>query len=330
MTNILQDGYNRKIDYLRISVTDRCNMRCIYCMPEDGISECSHQSVLRYEEISLIVDAALQNGINKFRLTGGEPLVRKGIIDFIRELSKKPGVQEISLTTNGMLLEEYALSLKEAGLSRVNISVDSLNPEMFRKITRTDALDKVMRGIDAALASGLKPVKINTVAMKENFNEVCDFAALTIDKDIHIRFIEFMPIGNSRRWAQEGYISSDKIMQVIEARYGTLEHINKMHGNGPAIYYKLPGAIGTIGFISAMSHHFCKECNRLRLTADGKLRACLTRDDEVDIKSIVRNGGGLPELTDAFVRVIAMKPEEHSMGCDEATQSQRRMPGIGG
>ena len=330
MTNILQDGYNRRIDYLRISITDRCNMRCIYCMPEDGISECPHEDVLRYEELDMIVDAALQNGINKFRLTGGEPLVRKGIVEFITGLAKKKGVQDIALTTNGMLLEEFALPLKQAGLSRVNVSVDSLNPELFRKITRTDSLDNVMRGIDAALAVGLKPVKINTVAMKENFSEVGDFVALTMRRDLHIRFIEFMPIGNSIKWAEEGYISSDHIMQVIEDKYGKLDHLKKMCGSGPAVYYKLPGAIGTIGFISAMSHHFCKECNRLRLTADGKLRACLTRDDEIDVKSIIRSGGGIAGLTDAFEQIIKMKPNEHSMGCIDGTESQRRMPGIGG
>lgn len=328
MTGILQDAYQRRIDYLRISVTDRCNLRCTYCMPEDGVQSICHPEILRYEEIEQIVDAAIGLGIRKFRITGGEPLVRKGIVDFIATLSPKKGVEDLSMTTNGTFLTFYAKKLKEAGLDRVNISLDTLKPDRFYGITRTSNLNRVMEGIEAALAENLHPVKINTVLLPENEDEILDFAKLTLDKPLHIRFIEFMPIGAGCKSTGKG-LTAMQAMEKLKSM-GELFPEKIPAGGGPAKYYRFPGALGTIGFITPMTEHFCHLCNRLRLTAEGKLRACLTLNHEIDLKRILREGANRGELEKAFLQIIHLKPRSHCLGEEFSERSFRGMSEIGG
>lgn len=334
----MKDSYGRKIDYLRISLTDRCNLRCIYCMPEEGVPFKSHEEILRMEEIAEFVRHAAKNGIKKVRLTGGEPLVRKGIVDLIREIDGIPGIEDISLTTNGILLPSMAAGLREAGLDRVNISLDTLDPVQFTYITRLGKIDDVFAGIDAALENGFDPVKVNAVAVRSLDQDFFGFAKLTLDRPIHVRFIEYMPVGQStggtgQGWTRGDIISSEEIMEkinegAVKAGIGELEPIVEDEhpgGAGPAVYHRLPGAQGTVGFIGAMSNHFCDSCNRLRLTADGKLRPCLFSDEEIDVMEAIRdrNGG---DVDSAIAAAIGSKPDEHH--ADDGTF--RRMSQIGG
>ncbi|MFC1871815.1 GTP 3',8-cyclase MoaA [Chloroflexota bacterium] len=306
----LSDSFQRPINYLRISVTDRCNLRCIYCMPPGGVNLISHEDILTYEEIYTIVQTAAQIGINKVRITGGEPLVRAGLSELGKMLSRIETIDDISLTTNGILLSKYAAELKSAGLRRVNISLDTLKPERFETITRGQGLHDVLAGIDAARSAGLEPVKINTVVMAgTNDDELADFAAKTINDGWHVRFIEYMPVSGN---------GTEKLIPVSEMRkrlekMGGLEPSSPGVGNGPARYFRFPNATGTVGFITPVSEHFCFQCNRLRLTADGKLRPCLLAEDEVDLRQPLRGGISSTELQQLIKDTIARKPLCHHL-----------------
>ena len=311
MTGVI-DPFGRRIDYLRIAVTDRCNLRCIYCMPPQGVPRIPHGEVLSYEEIRAVVHAAAELGISRIRLTGGEPLVRAGLPELVRMLSKLDGVRELSLTTNGTFLKEHALTLKEAGLSRVNVSLDTLRADKFRSITRLGSLETVVEGIQAAKGAGFDPVKINTVVMRGvNDDEVPDLARMTYEDGWHIRFIELMPF---RRAAD--FVPSPELRERI-GLLGGLEpcpDATAITGNGPAVYYRLAGATGTIGFVSAFSDvSFCSRCNRMRLSSDGKLRPCLLAEDEIDLKAALRNDSTLSELQDLILGAVASKQEHHQL-----------------
>jgi cyclic pyranopterin phosphate synthase len=308
----LSDSFQRPINYLRISVTDRCNLRCIYCMPEAGVDLISHYDILSYEEIYSVVKAAAELGITKVRLTGGEPLVRAGIADLVSLLAGIDTIEDIALTTNGILLAQHASELKEAGLNRVNISLDTLKPDRFRKITRCGTLANTLEGIEAAQTAGLTPVKINMVVMAGvNDDELTDFAAKTVRDGWNVRFIELMPSSANEPVASK-LVSVSEMKKRIETM-GKLEPSQVEAGNGPAKYFRLPGAKGTVGFISPVTEHFCIQCNRLRLTADGKLRPCLLNDDEIDLKEPLRSGASLEELKILISKAIASKPKGHRL-----------------
>lgn len=327
----LVDSYNRPIDYLRISVTDRCNLRCVYCMPSDGISLMASDNILRYEELLRISSIAAKHGITKLRITGGEPLVRKGIVEFIEEVAKLSGIEDLSLTTNGVLVKGFALSLKRAGLTRVNVSLDSLNRERFHKITRGDFLNNVMEGLDEAERVGLSPVKINCVVIKGfNDDEILDFALLTKNKPFHVRFIEYMPFEVETGWDRDKCISSSQIMEKINSLQNLIPLGNPEKRTGPARRYKFSDGIGEVGFISPVSDHFCSSCNRLRLTADGKLRTCLFSDDEIDIKTALRSGCTDRKLEDLLFNAVRKKPEGHRINDNIFKKCSRTMSFIGG
>ncbi|HID64559.1 MAG TPA: GTP 3',8-cyclase MoaA [Anaerolineae bacterium] len=324
------DNFNRPISYLRISVTDRCNLRCVYCMPPEGVPWRSHEDILRYEEIELIVRAAASLGISKVRLTGGEPLVRLGFVGLVHKLAHIPGIDDLAMTTNGTLLARYAAGLAQAGLKRVNVSLDTLRPERFRQITRLGDLAPVFEGIAAAREAGLVPLKVNTVVVRGlNDDEVVDFARLTLEDDWHVRFIELMPLGANTAWAGDGYVSVGEVRRRIEEVLGELVPAKVGVGNGPARYYRFPGAVGTIGFISPISEHFCYRCNRLRLTADGRLRPCLLSDYEIDLRTPLRQGADLTEVRELLIHSIGAKPEHHHLA-ESIAPRERAMSEIGG
>jgi len=306
-----RDTFNRTINYLRVSVTDRCNLRCIYCMPEEGIALRSHESILRYEEIERLVRVAAGIGICKVRLTGGEPLVRPNLELLVAMLAEVPGIDDLSMTTNGVLLAAHAQSLASAGLRRVNVSLDSLKSDRFRAITRRGRLGDVLEGMEAAREAGLSPIKINTVVIRGvNDDEVVDFARRTVEDGWHVRFIEVMPLGVGSRWAGNGHVPSREIRRAIEETLGPLDG-ERRDPRGPARYWRLPGAKGTIGFISPISEHFCHYCNRLRLTADGHLLPCLLSDVELDVRTVLRKGADDSQLREVFMEAIRMKPAGH-------------------
>ena len=327
------DSFSRPINYLRVSVTDRCNLRCVYCMPAGGVPPLQHTDVLRYEEIARVVRAAAALGVNKVRLTGGEPLVRRNLPDLVRLIAAVPGIDDISLTTNGILLPRYADELAAAGLRRVNVSLDSLRSERFRAMTRCGDLADVWAGIAAAGQAGLTPIKLNTVVIRGlNDDEVADFARLTVTRPLHVRFIEVMPLGANKHWAGDGYVPMSEVRARIEAALGPLEAVGEddpVIGNGPARYYRLPGAPGTVGLISPVSEHFCFHCNRLRLTADGKLRPCLLSDEEIDLRSALRDGADDEELQAIIAGAIVAKPARHHLE-EGLVPHKRQMAQIGG
>ncbi|HIC92474.1 MAG TPA: GTP 3',8-cyclase MoaA [Syntrophaceae bacterium] len=327
---MLVDRYNRKINYLRISVTDRCNLRCIYCMPKEGIPKLSHKEILRYEELLKIVRVAVQKGISKFRITGGEPLIRKDVIHFIQQLANIPGVRDISLTTNGVLLYQMAEELYNAGIHGINVSMDTLDPTKYMRITGRDYFNHVWRGIEHAEQIGFFPIKLNVVVMRGlNDDEILDFAKLTLDKPYHIRFIEFMPIGPEGVRHTERFISGPEIKSRIQA-LRKLIPVKSQSFDGPARRFKFRFAKGEIGFISPLSHPFCSSCNRLRLTADGKLRGCLFSDEGIDIKTSLRNGCSHEELGDLLISAITHKPKGHHFGEETFKRCASPMIRIGG
>lgn len=324
----LSDSFQRPINYLRISVTDRCNLRCVYCMPESGVALMSHYDILSYEEIYTVVKAAAELGINRVRLTGGEPLVRAGLADLVSLISSIDTIDDLSLTTNGILLAQYAVELKEAGLRRVNVSLDTLKPERFRQITRCGTLQSTLEGIEAAQQAGLTPVKINMVVMAGvNDDELTDFAAKTAKDGWNVRFIELMP-SSANEPVSSKLVSVSDMKKRIEAM-GKLETSSVEVGNGPAKYFRLPGASGTIGFISPVTEHFCFRCNRLRLTADGKLRPCLLSDEEIDLKAPLRGGAPIEELKKLIAMAIATKPKGHRLA-DGTRPKGRPFSQVGG
>ncbi len=326
----MEDRFGRRIDYLRISVTDRCNLRCLYCMPAAGIRVKPRAEILRFEEIIRIAQVALRLGINRFRLTGGEPLIRRGILSFIRALALLPGVKDLSLTTNGTLLSQMKERLFEAGIRRLNISLDTLNAENYRRLTRGGDFHLVWEGITGALRTGFHPVKINVVALRGfNDREWPDFARLTYAYPLHVRFIEIMPVGTSRDLAGRHFISCSQIKSALQEIFGDLAPAGEISGSGPARYFRLPGALGTVGFIDAVSNHFCARCNRLRLTADGKLRPCLHDHREVDLRGPLRAGAGDAELEEIFRTALLLKPEGYHEA-KGAPEGGRGMCQIGG
>ncbi len=327
------DPCNRPISYLRISVTDRCNLRCEYCMPEEGVPSVGHGAILTYEEIETVVRAAAELQISKVRLTGGEPLVRLGVVDLVRMLSGIPGIDDLAMTTNGTLLSRYASALAKAGLRRVNVSVDSLRPERFAWITRGGRLQDVLDGIETARRTGLDPVKINAVVIRGiNDDEIVDFARQTIEEGWDLRFIELMPVGSGSlvgdEWRQK-VVTAEEMRGKIESELGPLTAAKVSVGNGPARYYRLPGARGTVGFITPISEHFCCRCNRMRLTADGQLRPCLLSDAEIDLRTPLRQGAGVAEIRELLLRGVQSKPREHHLA-ESVTSLRRTMSQLGG
>ena len=307
------DKYFRRINRLRISVTELCNLRCIYCRPENGLDLGKHKDILTYEEIATVVRHAVKLGIKSFRLTGGEPLVRRGIENLLCMLGKIPGVEDLAITTNGIYLKNYAKLLKETGLFRLNISLDSLEESKFERVTRGGKLRDVLDGIEEVLRLGFKNTKINVVAMKGiNDDEFEGFARLTLERDIEVRFIEYMAMNKESLASEDKFIPMSDIIDIIERNNELIALPPPMLGSGAAKLYKIKGAMGTLGFVSAVSQPFCGSCNRLRLTSDGKLRSCLLSGGEVDLKAILRNNPTEEILTDAFVRAANLKPSVHS------------------
>jgi len=306
---ILMDNYNRVIDYMRVSITDLCNLRCVYCRQPEGVSLVSHDEILRYEEILTIVRLARDMGIRKVRITGGEPLVRRGVLEFISRLTRIPGIEDVGITTNGVLLNTMAKDLRSAGLTRINTSLDSLRPETFRAITGSDLLDKVLAGIDAAIDEGFNPVKINVVLL-QGFNEadVPDFARLTLDRPVDVRFIERMPFGAERVERSPDPFSAREALDIIHREVGKLEPLERASLDGPASMFKLPAARGRIGVIDPMTGHFCGTCNRLRLTARGTLRPCLLSPTEIDLRATLRNGASHDKLAEIIRTAVLAKP----------------------
>lgn len=318
MAELNIDSYGREIDYLRISVTDRCNLRCIYCMPVEGVKLVKHDNILRYEEIVNISQVAAEIGIRKIRLTGGEPLVRKGLSRLIKMLSSIPQIKEISMTTNGMKLAQHAQSLATAGLDRVNISMDTMRPERFKKITRFGDLSEVWSGIYAAEKAGLTPIKLNVIPMSGiNDDEIINFALLTVSHSWSVRFIELMKFPHNQTVQNLHFIPAEKVLEKLSSlkirplQERTYQVDMSLPGNGPARYYKLPGAVGQIGIISPVTQHFCDGCNRMRLTADGKLRPCLLSESEIDLKTALRNGASDDQLREILSCAIKRKPVEY-------------------
>lgn len=322
----LSDSFQRPINYLRISVTDRCNLRCIYCMPPDGISPIHRDDVLSFEEIYKVVQVASELGITKVRLTGGEPLVRTGLVNLVAMLRTIDALDDISLTTNGVLLGRYAEDLKKAGLKRVNVSLDTLQPEKFERISRCGQLEAVLDGIAAAHKVGLQPVKINTVVMRDiNDDELLDFAHKS-QEGWHVRFIELMPFSQVEM-PDSSFISVAEIQQRLSV-LGKLEPCRPSVGNGPARYFKLPGAKGSIGFISPVSEHFCFNCNRLRLTADGKLRPCLLSDEEIELRPALQQPT-TSALKEMIEKAVTSKPQSHCLA-EGLSPKGRPMTQVGG
>ncbi|MDK2808780.1 MAG: 3,8-cyclase [Clostridiales bacterium] len=305
----MKDQYGREIDYIRISVTDRCNLRCKYCMPEEGVYSLQHEDILTYEEIIMLCHCFAKLGIKKVKLTGGEPLVRKGFVPLVKKIKEIPGIEEVTMTTNGILLEEYLEDLKAAGLDAINISLDSLNPEKYKDITRQGDLSKVMKSIERAAGMGFRSIKINALIIS-GFNEddIVSLASLAKDTPVSVRFIEMMPIGEGGGYSG---ISQADIMNRLEAVYGTLTPYTEKIGNGPATYYELLGFQGKIGFISAISHEFCEDCNRIRVTADGNLKLCLQYQNLLQLKEIIASKVSEEELTELLRMAIFMKPRKH-------------------
>jgi GTP 3',8-cyclase len=337
------DSFGRRIDYLRISLTDRCNLRCVYCMPAEGVTWKPHAEMLTFEEIERFAGIAVDEGISKIRLTGGEPLVRKGVVDHVRRLRDVTGIETIALTTNGTLLPRFARDLREAGLTRINISLDSLDPDVYAAVTRGGRLADALAGVDAAFDAGFDPVKLNVVVVRSLDQDLSAFARLTLDRPLHVRFIEYMSVGDAaegagchtdrRAWTREDIVPSDEIIERLTAEGASaglgdlapLAHADAPGGWGPARYYRFPGAPGTVGVISSLSHHFCAECNRLRLTADGQLRTCLFRDEEIDVRTVLREGTD-DDVRAVVRRALADKPESHHA----RVGTLRRMSQIGG
>lgn len=303
------DGFGRRIEYLRISVTDKCNLRCVYCMPEEGLPWLRRDDLLAYEEIAEVVSVMAEMGLRRVRLTGGEPLVRKDLARLAAQLSAVPGIEDVALSTNAVLLARQARALRDAGVSRVNISLDSLRPERADAIARRPGtLAEVMTGLDAAYALGFDPIKINVVLMRgRNDDEVPAFAALSRDRPLHVRFIEVMPTESNLDLSAANFLSCDEALAAVRA-VDELAPVAGPPGNGPATYYAFPDALGTIGVITPMSHNFCSRCNRMRLTADGQLRPCLFGEMQTPLRDALRRGEDLRPLVAETLRI---KPEKH-------------------
>ena len=325
----MKDKYGREIDYLRISITDRCNLRCVYCMPEEGIESIPHDEILTYDEILRICEIVSELGIRKIKITGGEPLVRKDIVNLIRDIKNIDKIEQVTLTTNGILLHEMLDDLYDAGIDAINISLDTLNKDNFKKITRRDGLEKVLMSIDKAYDLGIR-VKINCLAIRDfNLRELVEIASFAKDREIDVRFIELMPIGFGKKYTQ---IDNDEILSILESRFGTFEIVTEKRGNGPAKYYRNQNMKGCIGFISAISHEFCESCNRIRLTSSGFLKLCLHYNKGIDLKEPIRNGISDEDLKKLIHDTIWNKPISHKFGhaSEEQDIELKNMVQIGG
>jgi GTP 3',8-cyclase len=326
---LTRDAYGRPMTYLRISLTDRCNLRCVYCMPALGMKFAPREDLLTDDEILAVVRAAETIGFNKIRLTGGEPTIRPHVTELVREIAALPGIDDVTMTTNGLLLRRLAQPLKDAGLNRVNISIDTLVPEKFTQITRGGKIEKVWDGIQASEEAGLSPIKLNAVVVRgQNDTEVADLAALTLEKPWQMRYIEVMPLEGVDEVHDTGLVTTAETLDILERSFGKLEALEAPAGD-PARVFKIPGAVGTIGFISPVSEPFCSFCNRIRLTADGKLRLCLLRNDEVDVRDILRNGGTEDDLIEQIRFGVWRKPWGHGLA-EGDRNTGRGMSQIGG
>ena len=307
------DSYGRRIDYLRISLTDRCNLRCVYCMPAVGMQFAPRAELLTSEELLLVVRAAAAAGFRKIRLTGGEPSLRADLVELVRAIKATPGIEHMAMTTNGLRLKKLAQPLREAGLDRVNVSIDTLDPQKFRQITRGGRLEQVWEGIEEADRVGLHPIKLNSVVVRGlNDAEVPQLAALTLTYPWEMRFIEVMPLTGVANVAQDGVVKSAELIAQLEAVYGPLESLGAASSD-PARRYRIPGAKGKLGFISSVSDPFCSTCNRMRLTADGRLHLCLLRDDELDLRAAIRGGATQDEIEQLVRHAVAVKPWGHGL-----------------
>jgi len=325
----LIDPCNRHLNYLRISITDRCNLKCLYCVPRDKITRLAHADILTYEEILRLVKIGVKLGITKLRVTGGEPLVRKGVYGFLNELSRIQGLADLSLTTNGVALKENLAKIKSAGINRVNISLDTLKRHKFHEITGLDLFDQVWQGIEMARDMGFYPIKLNIVALNGiNDDELKDMALLSFDNPFHIRFIEYMPIGESQMGNGPLLLAPEIKKRISEL--GHLIPVRNSVNDGPAQRYRFEGAMGEVGFIHALSHHFCDRCNRLRLTASGKLRPCLLSDRHEDIKGPLRAGSSDEELAEIFLKAVRHKPSDHNLAVGNPSRVCGQMHAIGG
>jgi cyclic pyranopterin phosphate synthase len=311
----LVDSFGRRLTYLRVSVTDRCNLRCSYCLPADAAFPFGDRDFLSADEIEAIVGALARLGIRRVRLTGGEPLLRRDILEIARRVKALPGIEDLALSTNGTELERLAPALKEAGVDRVNISLDSLDPDTFREITRTGDVEQVWRGVEAALAAGLHPVKLNAVLLAQSYlDDVDRLVALTLERPLSIRFIEMMPTASNQHLQPAGYVSCDAVRARIEESFGPLVPVDAAGPRtGPAKAYRLAGAQGEVGFITPLSHTFCAECNRLRLTARGELRLCLFADRVHPLRPLLASPDPDAALEAEILRVLAEKPAEHML-----------------
>lgn len=328
MAAVLVDHYGRVIDYLRVSITDLCNFRCVYCRPPEGVKLIPHDEILRYEEILAIVGVAQEMGIHKIRVTGGEPLVRRGVLDFIARLTRLPGIRDVALTTNGVRLREMAHGLKAAGLTRINVSLDSLRRDTFKQITGSDHLQQVLAGIDAAMELGFHPMKINVVLLKGmNEDDVPAFSRLTLESPIDVRFIERMPFGSESLPSSPDSFCAREVIEIIQKEVGALHQEDRGPSDGPATMFRLEGAQGRLGIIDPVTGHFCGTCNRLRLTARGTLRPCLLGLKEIDIKRPFRHGASREELAHIIRSAVAAKPGSN---CARKTPMNDTMNLIGG
>jgi cyclic pyranopterin phosphate synthase len=325
----LRDSYKRQIDYIRISITDKCNLKCIYCMPSEGLKFFKEKEVMTNDEILRFVRIASKHGLRKVRITGGEPLMRRNITGLVSSI-KKTGIRDLSITSNGIILSEIAEDLKKAGLDRVNISLDTMKPDRYRTITGGGDIGSVWESIKSAEETGLTPVKINVVPIRGlNDDEILSFASLTLDNNFHIRFIEFMPAACNGIWGKNICVTSGEAMKRISA-LGILERL-RFKGRGPSRNYRIKGAKGVIGFISPMSDHFCGDCSRLRLTANGEIRPCLFSNIKIDIMTPMRNGASDEEIDDLFCRAVRVKPQRHLLNEDiKSANHLEAMSAIGG
>lgn len=334
MPKLLLDRFGRMHDYLRISVTDRCNLRCVYCMPEEGMEFEPDEKLLTFDEITEIVRVLAGLGVRKLRLTGGEPLVRKNLDQLISRLSQIPGIEDIALTTNGIYFASRAEKLRAAGLTRVNISLDSLKADRFSMITRGGDIRRVLASIEEAYRVGIMPIKLNVVLMKGiNDDEIADFLQMTIDRPIQVRFIEYMPIGHKDEEWKSRYLSLTTVLDRCKEMGWEATASDAVYGNGPAQNYRIEGALGSFGLIHPISDHFCETCNRLRLTADGNIKPCLYWSDEFNVRKYIGDDAAVEDL---FFRALDIKPQNHEMAQalmneDQShTPTNRRMSQIGG
>jgi cyclic pyranopterin phosphate synthase len=324
------DRFGRSINYMRISLTDRCNLRCVYCMPEDIVFRPSSE-ILQNDEILMLFRLFTDLGFSKYRLTGGEPTVRAGLVDLVREMCATPGVNEVSMTTNGLLLSRMAHPLAQAGLKRCNVSIDTVDPERFKRITRWGNIEDVWEGIAAAEDAGLLPIKLNAVVVRgyNDGQDVVDIARLTLEHEWQVRFIEMMPFGDVSEFQRAQIVTEKELLSTLEATYGSLNLLNGGRLDGEARLYQIPGARGKLGFISSVTEPFCAACNRARLTADGRLRLCLLREKEIDLMTPLRQGATLEDLKLIIRQGIWEKPWGHGLS-DEVIPLNRVMSEIGG